>query len=50
MLTLKGLLQAEHTSLLLTAVSYLFTTAKAEVKVSGSDSTRMYQFRDFDFN
>ena len=25
---------------------YFFITAKAEVKVSGSDSTRMYQFRD----
>ena len=25
---------------------YFFATAKAEVKVSGSDSTRMYQFRD----
>jgi len=28
---------------------YFFATAKAEVKVSGSDSTRMYQFRDLSF-
>ena len=28
---------------------YFFATAKAEVKVSGSDSTRLYQFRDFSF-
>jgi len=28
---------------------YFFTAAKAKVKVSGSDSTRMYQFRDLSF-
>ena len=28
---------------------YFFATAKAEVKVSGSDSTRMFQFRDLTF-
>jgi len=28
---------------------YFFATAKAEVKVSGSDSTRMYHFRDLSF-
>ena len=28
---------------------YFFATAKTEVKVSGSDSTRMYQFRDLSF-
>ena len=28
---------------------YFFATAKAEVKVSGSDSTRMFQFRDLSF-
>ena len=28
---------------------YFFATAKAEVKVSGSDSTRLYQFRDLSF-
>ena len=40
-LTLKGL-QVEHfiQKFLLTAVSYLFATANAEVKVSRSDSTK----------
>ena len=28
---------------------YFFAAAKAEVKVSGSDSTRMFQFRDLSF-
>ena len=28
---------------------YFFATAKAEVKFSGSDSTRLYQFRDLSF-
>jgi len=28
---------------------YFFATAMAKLKVSGSDSTRMYQFRDLSF-